>query len=350
LLKKLNATFPAAMLQAFAPNGISKGPETNMRTKRNVVAYRTPPASRIAATVSDDFLRDIAGVNIDLSGCPSVTSIPDSNFLDERFSTLSTDGGNGALQFKRWMRESQKANDSEVKKILESKIRDGVLPRQADDAEADAKTYFINGEPVSVERKGQMWEAVLNGKRYIASTREGAAMTAARNAQPFSEPSAQAKLEIARYVSGVHSSTTSQQAEEIFIAAVKKYIYSSSAPNDDAALADIRYLPLVNDAIRYCWECVRSFTGGPDWPDFASRYLGANRPYTAAGLDAARNAYQAATQVADRIGVAQPAPEDAPTPEAIDDMSDQEIATLMREVSRQAARESRPRLIPTQEQ
>src|SRR5580698_8908132 len=119
-----------------------------MKTKRNVIAYRTPPATRIAATASDDFLKEITGVNIDLSSCPSVTEIPESSFLDDRFAPLASDGSGGGLALKRWLRQSQKAKDAEVSTVLDRKVRDGALPRQSDDPDGDSKEYFIDGEPV----------------------------------------------------------------------------------------------------------------------------------------------------------------------------------------------------------
>lgn len=143
-------------------------------------------------------------------------------------------------------------------------------------------------------------------------------------------------------MNGVNSATSEWQAEEIFVTAIKMYIKAASGPNDEATLADIRFLRLVNEAIRYCWGVVRmDFAPGPDWPDFLNKYAN-GRPYTVPMLDAARKAYENALEASRFTGMIEhKAPEPAPTPDNIEDLDDEGVAALYRGVAKTMARQSR---------
>lgn len=293
----------------------------------------------ISEQASKDFLRDAEGWNLDLSAMPSVAKSTDTSFEGHSLAPLVNDGSVRSVEFKKWLRKSQ--SDPEIRRVLDRAVSQGNLPREGDD-DRSAKVYVIHGENVRVEpQRDGSWIARHNGKSFVGSDRETVAVMVSRD-DFLSEPSDQDKLRIARYVSGVHTSTSVQQAEEIFLAAVKAYIRAASGPSDEAALADIRFLPLVNAAIQYCWGVVRNdFAPGADWQGFVNQYAG-GRPFTIPLLDAARKAYESALEASRWTGmIEQKAPEPAPAPADIDDLSDEAVGQLYRGIAREAARQSR---------
>lgn len=315
-----------------------------MTTSRKTTIFK------IRDDASKDFLREAAGWNLDLSACPSIAEITDGNFHDERFAPLATDGAVGAGALKQWLRDAQRPahrDNAEVSALLDQAVRNGQLPARGDDPETDAKVYIVNGDRVRVERgKDGLWQTGYRGKLYLSDTRDGVAVAVSRDCI-LREPSGSDRLRIARGVAAVYDATSSEQAQAVFLAGVVEYCKAVGAPDNEHELAQLKYLPLVNKAVHYCWRQIRpGFSGGSDWETFLPQYAG-ERPYSIALLDSARSAYESALQAEQRLGAmpqpraAAPVEAEAPSADDLENLSDDAVRDLLRGVRKEAIRQTR---------
>jgi hypothetical protein len=234
--------------------------------------------------------------------------------------------------------------DEEIRRVLREH---GVQDQDEIDGSKPRQVFLrIGNQPLEAEISftGNAWVCRAGGYKFLGSSRDEAMTLAASELNKQSRGLSDTdRLEIARLA----ASGANPGNGQAILQAISRYVEKMTGAKLQEAYVDPAHLPIVNEAVKFCWEQASpGFSAGPDWDGFLTSYA-QGRPYTLAIVASAAQSYlkQRDDNQFNRVlnGSAgewmeelRPAP---PTPAELEDMDDAQIGNLMRSVGRERARE-----------
>jgi hypothetical protein len=252
---------------------------------------------------------------LDLSGCPSLQSLPSEDWLDDRFTQLDRTG---------------QGQGNDLKEFIAQQTAEHTPPT----------TVYSNGSEFNVSYKNGTWHAHGEGHRYSAPDRDELLSKlgqATKREVLYRELNEQEQLEIVRYIQG--NDIQAALGQYLFMATNRKEFASPFQILDDP-----RYRPLTDRAALFVWQHARiDYSPTPEREDFINNYA-AGRPLSLPLLDAAwRACLEAERRGALHYRLLSDEQEVDPreVQESLEEASDAEIEKMMKATKREFAREVR---------
>ncbi|MGA8367802.1 MAG: hypothetical protein WB716_10850 [Candidatus Acidiferrales bacterium] len=293
----------------------------------------------------ESFVRESAGLSVDMSSLPGVRARQprkreDENFIDPRFAPLSTTQTPG-LRRALAKFANENTGDREVVDVL---TMGGVKDNSEGREGLVHFTVSETGEDVAIEitRTRDGWCGTVNGKRHAAATRDALLSGIVRSLN--SDTRELTDVEKRRCAALCFAPNAG------FLRAVGQYVAYKTGMALEDAMTDTAYLETKNakafdEATHFCWLTLRGdFSPSDEWRGFLSSYA-LGRSLNIAILDGARAAFEKRQEAAAREMLLSPTveagPEEAPPPpsyEELDALDDNSLSQHLRSVRRTQAK------------
>jgi hypothetical protein len=305
---------------------------------------------QISDEAYDSFIRESAGLNLDMASFPSIKARQNknaeagSNFLDPRFAPLSDAR---PLRLPRALARFANDNhaDREVAEVLK---RGGVVDGSEGGEGLVHFTVSETGQDIEIEIRhiDGLWTGLVNGTKFNAPTRDGLLSAISRSLNNNVRNLTDAQLR--------ECSLLVNTPNGGFYRAIQKYVaWKANVPEEDvlsdAMVLNPKLRRVFDEAVSFAWLSLRTdFVGGEDWPEFLAAYA-SGRAYSIQLLDGARQQYEKRHEEAARESLLSTVSTDttqaeepqAPSYRELDALTDTELSQHFRDTRREYAKQVR---------